>query len=125
MVRDDVPGAGEPEGRETGEDAPLVGDLRRQDDVEGRDAVGGDEQQPLVVERVQLAHLAAADVQGVRHAPSPAPRRAPEALEHGVDVRGVGIEREHRVEGDASREVARRARTSSRKSSSSSQARIA
>ena len=46
--------AGEP-----GEHAALVGDLGRQDDVERRDAVARDEQQPLVVERVELAHLAA------------------------------------------------------------------
>ena len=45
-----------------GEHAALVRDLGRQHDVEGRDAVARDEQQPLVVERVELADLAAPDV---------------------------------------------------------------
>ena len=46
MVRDDVPGTREPEGGEAGQDPPLVRDRSRQDDVEGRDAIAGDEQQP-------------------------------------------------------------------------------
>jgi hypothetical protein len=51
-----------------GEHAALVRDLGRQDDVEGRDPVAGDEQQALVVELVQLADLAAPDVRdGFRH----------------------------------------------------------
>ena len=44
---------------EAGEHAALVRDLGRQDDVEGRDPVARDEQQALVVELVDLAHLAA------------------------------------------------------------------
>ena len=52
----------EPEPREAGQHAALVGDLGRQHDVEGRDPVARDEQQALVVEGVDLAHLAAGDV---------------------------------------------------------------
>ena len=64
VVRDDLARAREPERRQAGQHAALVGDLGRQDDVEGRDAVAGDEQQALVVERVELADLAASDVRG-------------------------------------------------------------
>ena len=65
----------EPERRQPGEHAALVGDLGRQDDVERRDAVARDEQQPLVVEREDLAHLAAAEVDcGLRHGRSPSRR---------------------------------------------------
>ena len=72
VIRDELPGAREPEGGEAGEHAALVGNLGREDDVEGRDAVGGDEQQPLVVEGVELAHLAAPEVDGgLRHGPAP------------------------------------------------------
>ncbi len=46
----------EPEPRERGQHAALVGDRRRQHDVERRDAVGRDQQQ-LVAEAVQLTHL--------------------------------------------------------------------
>ena len=63
MIRDDLPRAGEPEARETGEDAALVGDLGREDDVEGGDPVARDEKQTLLVELVDLAHLAGCDVQ--------------------------------------------------------------
>ena len=52
---------GEPEARQAGQHPALVGDLGRQDDVEGRQAVRRDEQQPVLAERVQVAHLAAAD----------------------------------------------------------------
>ena len=51
---------GEPVARQAGEHAALVGDRRRQDDVEGADAVRRDQQQPVVVERVEVAHLAGA-----------------------------------------------------------------
>ena len=72
VVRDDRFGLREPEGREPGEDAALVGDLRRQHDVEGRDAVAGHEEQALVVEGVDLADLAAGDVaRCFRHEPAP------------------------------------------------------
>ena len=52
---------------QAGQHASLVGDLGREDDVEGRDAVRCDEQQPLVVECVELADLAATDVHCFRH----------------------------------------------------------
>jgi hypothetical protein len=72
VVRDELTQQREPEPREPGEHAALVGDLRRQDDVEGRDAVAGDEQQTLVLERVELADLAGRDVRGAfRHVPVP------------------------------------------------------
>src|SRR5262249_51212460 len=68
MVRADPPRAREPERSEAGEHATLVGNRGRQDDIEGGDAVGGDEEQVLVVERVQLPDLAASEVNGVSHA---------------------------------------------------------
>ena len=61
VVRDDRRGLGEPEARQPGEHPALVGDRRGQDDVERADPIGGDEQQPTVVERVQVADLAGAD----------------------------------------------------------------
>src|SRR5207302_9506 len=64
VVRDELTRSREPEAGKAGEHAALVGDLGRQDDVECRDAVAGDEQQAFVVERVELADLAAADVRG-------------------------------------------------------------
>src|SRR6266540_5454170 len=70
VVRDDLLRAREPEPREAGEHPPLVRDLGRQDDVEGRDAITRYEQQPLVVERVDLPDLTAADVR-LRHVPAP------------------------------------------------------
>ncbi len=48
VVRDDPRRLREPERRQAGQDAPLVGDLGRVDDVEGRDPVAGDEQQPAL-----------------------------------------------------------------------------
>ena len=60
--------AREPEAGQAGEDTTFVGDVGREHDVEGGDAVAGDEQQPLVVEGVELANLAATNVQrGIRH----------------------------------------------------------
>ncbi len=59
VVRHEMPRAREPVRREARQHAALVGDLGRQHDVEGRDPVAGDEQQPVVVERVELADLAA------------------------------------------------------------------
>ena len=87
VVRDELACPREPEAREPGQHAALVGDLRRQDDVEGRDAVARDEQQALVVERVELADLAAADVQGFRHVTgSSFGRDVLQAVEDDVDV---------------------------------------
>src|SRR5207244_8479560 len=57
VVRADVAGARKPERGEAGEDAALVRDLGRQDDVEGRDPVAGDEKEPVLAEGVELAHL--------------------------------------------------------------------
>src|SRR5215470_10467971 len=68
MVRTDSPRAREPERSEAGQHAALVWNGRRQDDIEGGDAVGGNEQQALVVDRVQLPDLAASEVNGVSHA---------------------------------------------------------
>src|SRR4051794_12820837 len=68
VVRHELARAREPEPGEAGEHASLVGDLGRQDYVEGRDAVAGDEEQALVVECVELADFPAADVRrGFRH----------------------------------------------------------
>ena len=70
----------EPPGGETSEDGALVRDRLLEDDVEGREAVGGDEQQMPVVNLVRLAHLAAVDQgqsldlgahHGVRHVSRP------------------------------------------------------
>ena len=47
-----------PEGGDGGEDPPLVGDGLGHHHVEGRHAVGRDEQQVLVVQLVDVAHLA-------------------------------------------------------------------
>ena len=67
VVSDDLARAGEPERREAGEHPALVGDLRREHDVEGRDAVGCDEEQLPLTERVDLADLPARDVRRLRH----------------------------------------------------------
>ena len=68
VVRAELARAREPERRQAAEHAALVGDLGRQDDVERRDPVARDEQQAVVVERVELADLSAADVHGgIRH----------------------------------------------------------
>jgi len=52
VVRDDRREEREPVAAQPGEDAALVGDLGRQDDVEGRDPVTGDEQEAIVVQLV-------------------------------------------------------------------------
>lgn len=57
MVLHDAVEQIEPELGELGEHLALVGDLVFQNVVEGRDAVGGHEQQP-VAQIVQIAHLA-------------------------------------------------------------------
>ena len=59
VVRDRVLEQVEPEERELGEDAALVGDAGGEDVVEGGDAVGGDEEKLVVAEVVDVAHLAA------------------------------------------------------------------
>ena len=49
----------EPPRAQTGEECALVRDRLLEDDVEGRQAVGGDEEQVAIVDLVRLAHLAA------------------------------------------------------------------
>ena len=58
---DEVAGPLEPEPRQAGQDAALVGDRRRQDDVERAEPVGRDEEQAVVADRVQVADLAGAE----------------------------------------------------------------
>ena len=58
MVRADVAGALEPEGGQPGEHLALVGDRRGVHHVVGRDAVGGDQQQAVVADRVDVPDLA-------------------------------------------------------------------
>src|SRR5919109_304050 len=48
-----------PEQRELREHATFVGNAGGQHIIEGRDAVGGDEQQMLVVHAIDVSHLAA------------------------------------------------------------------
>ena len=74
----------EPEPRQAGEHAALVGDRRGQDDVERGQPVRRDEQQPVVVDPVQVADLARAQEQrlacsigtSLRHGPWARPPRA-------------------------------------------------
>ena len=86
----------------------------------------GDEQQPLVVERVDLAHLAAREVQGLRHARGlVASRRAPAGGRRPTSTCAVYASSvEDAVEVDPAGDLGVGA-TSSRKSSPSSHARIA
>ena len=58
MIGDDVVKEIEPEERELGENAALVGNRRGHDDVESREAVGGDEEE-TVAEIINVANLAA------------------------------------------------------------------
>jgi hypothetical protein len=59
MVFDGVFQEVEPEEGELGEDTTLVRDAGTEDIVEGGDAVGGDEEELVLVERVDVAYLAA------------------------------------------------------------------
>jgi hypothetical protein len=59
MVGDDRSGAREPEARDLIEHAAFAGNGIGQYDIEGRQAIGGDDQQALRVERIDIAHLAA------------------------------------------------------------------
>src|SRR5437667_11365738 len=59
VVRADVARSSEPEPGEAGENAALARNLGRQDDVEGRDPVARDEEEPVLLEGVELPHLAA------------------------------------------------------------------
>ena len=80
---------------------PLSGIGVRQDDVEGRDPVACDEQQPIVVQREDLAHLAACDVNRLRHDDLLLGRVASQSLEDDIRMPGEGIEVEDLVEGHA------------------------
>mgnify|MGYP003577241374 CR=1 FL=1 len=60
MIRHDVAGASEPEGRQLIEHAALVGDARPEHVVKGRDAIGGDQDQ-RVAGGVHVSYLAATD----------------------------------------------------------------
>jgi hypothetical protein len=89
----------EPVAGEAGQDAALVRDLGRQDDVEGRDAVGRDEQQALVVDLVDLADFPDA-MWGLRHVAGSSLRASRRA--NTVSTwRVYGAEVEGRVEVDA------------------------
>src|SRR3990170_3158184 len=66
MVGDDLACPSEPERREPGEHLPLVRDRRRQDDVEGRDPVAGDELEAPVAELEDLPYLPARDMNRLR-----------------------------------------------------------
>jgi hypothetical protein len=56
----------EPEHRQRRQDAALVRDRGVQDVVVGRDPVGGDQQQRLVVDLVEVADLPGREVRVVR-----------------------------------------------------------
>ena len=60
MVRDDVAGALEPERRQLGEDAALVGNAGAEHVIERGDAIGRDQDQ-VIAGGVDVADLAAAD----------------------------------------------------------------
>ena len=125
VVSDDLARAGEPERREAGEDPALVGDLRREHDVEGRDAVGCDEEQLPLTERVDLADLPARDVRRLRHGRHRAWPRA-SAADRRWCRRGRCTRRGRRPRrGRREPRPRRLPRTSSAKSSSSSHARMA
>src|SRR6185295_6121210 len=62
VVRAHAARALEPEVGETGEHLALVRDRRGVDHVVGGYAVGGDEQQPILTDRVDIPHLPAGDV---------------------------------------------------------------
>src|SRR5688572_13155481 len=62
VVRADVAGALEPEGRQPGQDLALVRDRRGVHDVVGRDPVRRHEQQPVLAYGVDIPHLPAGEV---------------------------------------------------------------
>ena len=59
VVADQVGGPAEPEIRDGGQDAALAWDRVRQDHVEGRKAIGGDDQQTVGIDGIDIANLAA------------------------------------------------------------------
>ncbi len=60
MMRHDVADLAKPKFRQLREDLAFVGNRRRQDHVEGGNAIAGDQQQ-FVAEIVDVAHFAAAE----------------------------------------------------------------
>ena len=58
-MRDEIGDEREPEGAQLRQHTPLVGDARAEHVVERRDAIGGDNQQPLGVHVVHVTDLAA------------------------------------------------------------------
>src|SRR5204862_4153564 len=62
VIRDDVAGAIEPEVRERGEHAALVGDEVGKHDVEYGDAIARDHEQRVQADLEELAHLAGVEV---------------------------------------------------------------
>src|SRR5688572_31745189 len=59
MIRDDVTQFIEPEKREFRQHAALARNGRRQDDVEGRQAIRLHDEQPVFTHGIEIAHLAA------------------------------------------------------------------
>jgi hypothetical protein len=57
VIRHDAAQAIEPEARNLCEDFPFVGDARAEDVVERRDAIAGDDEQPIA-EVVEVSDLA-------------------------------------------------------------------
>ena len=61
MGRTQIGEAPEPPGGELGQEAALVGNRLVEDHVEGGESIGRHQEQPVVADRVGLAHLAAVD----------------------------------------------------------------
>jgi hypothetical protein len=74
LVGDDVAQLGKPEIRHRRQHRPLLGDGVGQDDVEGGKAVGGDDEQAVGIDGVDIAHLA--------------PGKERQAGEGGIEERG-------------------------------------
>ena len=66
VVRHQVGDAIEPERGQLREHAALVGDAAAEHVVEGRDAIGGDDQEVRVVDGVDVTHLATANEREIR-----------------------------------------------------------
>ena len=66
MVRHEIGDAIEPERRQLRQHAALVGNAGAEHVVERRDAIGRDDQQVRVVDRVDVAHLASANERQIR-----------------------------------------------------------
>src|SRR5918994_2017515 len=127
MVRDDLACAREPEGGQPRENAALVRDRRRQDDVERGDAVARDQCEGAVVQRVDLAHLPARDM-GCSlgdHAPTSSWTRRPGTRAKTASTCLVYARTSNTSSRGTRDAICVSERTSPRKSSPSSHARIA